>query len=163
MFIIDSGVKFDIEGQAYVVGVPIHIWLPDITHIENGALIQLIQASNLPCAFHHVSAMPDVHQGYGLPIGGVLALSGCVSPYSVGSDIGCGMCAVMTNIPLGDVSRDQIIDLRRHIRKVIPMGSAVAHDDIQPWNGFDTELSFPVDDKKKDWIRKSLGTLGSGK
>ncbi|MEI9955075.1 MAG: RtcB family protein [Ferruginibacter sp.] len=36
--------------------------------------------------------MPDAHQGYGLPIGGVLATNNAIIPYAVGVDIGCRMC-----------------------------------------------------------------------
>ena len=44
--------------------------------------------------------MPDTHEGYGMPIGGVLASRGVIIPNAVGVDIGCGMCAVKTNIPM---------------------------------------------------------------
>ena len=42
--------------------------------------------------------MPDAHQGYGLPIGGVLATENAVIPYGVGVDIGCRMCLSVFNI-----------------------------------------------------------------
>lgn len=42
--------------------------------------------------------MPDAHQGYGLPIGGVLATEGAVIPYGVGVDIGCRMCLSIFDI-----------------------------------------------------------------
>jgi tRNA-splicing ligase RtcB len=42
--------------------------------------------------------MPDAHQGYGLPIGGVLATKNAVIPYGVGVDIGCRMCMTIYNI-----------------------------------------------------------------
>ena len=42
--------------------------------------------------------MPDVHAGMGMPIGGVLPTEDVVIPIAVGTDIGCGMCAVKTNI-----------------------------------------------------------------
>ena len=43
--------------------------------------------------------MPDAHQGYGLPIGGVLATKNAVIPYGVGVDIGCRMCMTLYNLP----------------------------------------------------------------
>jgi tRNA-splicing ligase RtcB len=43
--------------------------------------------------------MPDAHQGYGLPIGGVLAIENAVIPYGVGVDIGCRMCLSVYNLP----------------------------------------------------------------
>jgi len=41
--------------------------------------------------------MPDTHQGYGMPIGGVMATNKVIIPNAVGVDIGCGMCAVKTS------------------------------------------------------------------
>jgi tRNA-splicing ligase RtcB len=43
--------------------------------------------------------MPDAHQGYGLPIGGVLATKNAVIPYGVGVDIGCRMCMTLYDLP----------------------------------------------------------------
>jgi tRNA-splicing ligase RtcB len=43
--------------------------------------------------------MPDAHQGYGLPIGGVLATSNAIIPYGVGVDIGCRMALTVFDIP----------------------------------------------------------------
>jgi tRNA-splicing ligase RtcB len=45
-----------------------------------------------------VAVMADGHQGYGVPVGAVLALDGGISPYAVGNDIGCGMAMVPTGI-----------------------------------------------------------------
>ena len=75
--------------------IPIKMWLDDI---EDGALEQAKNLANLPFAFKHVAIMPDSHQGYGMPIGGVLATKGVVIPNAVGVDIGCGMCAVKTSL-----------------------------------------------------------------
>lgn len=59
--------------------------------IEEGALQQMAIAARLPVAVAG-ALMPDAHQGYGLPIGGVLATDNAVIPYAVGVDIGCRMC-----------------------------------------------------------------------
>ena len=61
--------------------LPVKLWLDDI---EAGALAQARNLARLPFAFHHVALMPDAHQGYGMPIGGVLATSGVVVPNAVG-------------------------------------------------------------------------------
>lgn len=58
--------------------------------IEKGARDQMQWAMRLPIAVAG-ALMPDAHQGYGLPIGGVLATSGAVIPYAVGVDIACRM------------------------------------------------------------------------
>jgi tRNA-splicing ligase RtcB len=60
-------------------------------HIEAGAIKQMEIAMRLPVAVAG-ALMPDAHQGYGLPIGGVLAAENAVIPYAVGVDIGCRMC-----------------------------------------------------------------------
>jgi tRNA-splicing ligase RtcB (3'-phosphate/5'-hydroxy nucleic acid ligase) len=60
-------------------------------HIEEGALTQMQIAARLPVAVAG-ALMPDAHQGYGLPIGGVLATNNAIIPYAVGVDIGCRMC-----------------------------------------------------------------------
>jgi len=75
--------------------LPIKLWLDDI---EQGALKQAKNIANFPHAYQHVAVMPDAHQGYGMPIGGVLATKDVIIPNAVGVDIGCGVCAVKTNI-----------------------------------------------------------------
>ena len=55
--------------------VPCYVW-SEKGSIEQGAIEQIKNASSLPFAFHHVVLCPDAHQGYGAPIGGVLATKG---------------------------------------------------------------------------------------
>lgn len=66
--------------------------------IEDGAKDQMNIAMSLPVAVAG-ALMPDAHQGYGLPIGGVLATDNVVIPYGVGVDIGCRMCLSIYDIP----------------------------------------------------------------
>jgi tRNA-splicing ligase RtcB len=67
-------------------------------HIEEGALKQMETALSLPIAVAG-ALMPDAHQGYGLPIGGVLATTNnTVIPYAVGVDIACRMCLSIFDI-----------------------------------------------------------------
>src|ERR1700712_3661943 len=68
--------------------------------IEQGALQQMETAMKLPVTVAG-ALMPDAHQGYGLPIGGVLATNNAVIPYGVGVDIGCRMCMTLYNMPHG--------------------------------------------------------------
>ena len=65
--------------------------------IEPGAMNQMYQAAKLPISLAG-AFMPDAHQGYGLPIGGVLAVKNAVIPYGVGVDIGCRMCLSVFDI-----------------------------------------------------------------
>ncbi len=75
--------------------IPIKSWCSDM---EEGAMAQAKNLANLPFAFRHIAIMPDSHQGYGMPIGGVLATENVIVPNAVGVDIGCGMCAVKTSL-----------------------------------------------------------------
>ncbi len=68
-----------------------------IENIEEGALNQMNIAMRLPVTIAG-ALMPDAHQGYGLPIGGVLATSNAVIPFGVGVDIGCRMCLSIYDI-----------------------------------------------------------------
>lgn len=67
-------------------------------HIEDGAKAQMDVAMKLPVTVAG-ALMPDAHQGYGLPIGGVLATKNAVIPYGVGVDIGCRMALTVFDIP----------------------------------------------------------------
>src|SRR5690606_15175664 len=66
---------------------PYRVWGDDL---EPGAVDQMKNAAQLPVAVRG-ALMPDAHQGYGLPIGGVLATDNAVIPYAVGVDIACRM------------------------------------------------------------------------
>lgn len=68
------------------------------SQIEEGALRQMDLAMKLPVAVAG-ALMPDAHQGYGLPIGGVLATHHAVIPYGVGVDIGCRMALSIFDVP----------------------------------------------------------------
>jgi tRNA-splicing ligase RtcB len=78
---------------------PIKIWLENYDQVESGCQEQVENLSNLPFVYKWPALMPDCHQGYGMPIGGVIATDGVIIPNAVGVDIGCGMCFVQTNIP----------------------------------------------------------------
>jgi len=67
-------------------------------YIETGARQQMDIAMKLPVTVAG-ALMPDAHQGYGLPIGGVLAARNAVIPYGVGVDIGCRMALTIFDIP----------------------------------------------------------------
>ncbi len=85
------------ESEVYLnnTGININIFGEDL--IERGAIEQIQTAARLPISFS-AALMPDAHQGYGLPIGGVLATEGAVIPYGVGVDIGCRMCLSIFDI-----------------------------------------------------------------
>ncbi|MFN2137232.1 MAG: RtcB family protein [Candidatus Promineifilaceae bacterium] len=62
--------------------------------LDDKSLDQLVNTATLPGALRYALAMPDIHQGYGFPIGGVVATElpdGVISPGGVGYDINCGV------------------------------------------------------------------------
>ena len=88
--------------------IPILVWgeLPD-----EGTMAQTRNLAGLPFAWHHVALMADAHVGFGMPIGGVMAADGQVIPHAVGLDIGCGVRAWRTNVPVADLldARDLVL------------------------------------------------------
>ncbi|RZJ69282.1 MAG: RtcB family protein [Flavobacterium sp.] len=83
-------------------------------HIEKGARDQMDIAMRLPVAIAG-ALMPDAHQGYGLPIGGVLATRNAIIPYGVGVDIGCRMALSVYDIP----AEDYIMNESKYKRELI--------------------------------------------
>ncbi|GAA4910643.1 RtcB family protein [Mucilaginibacter defluvii] len=74
-----------------------------LENIEVGALAQMRTAVQLPIAVAG-ALMPDAHQGYGLPIGGVLATTAnTIIPFAVGVDIACRMCLSIFDMPAATV------------------------------------------------------------
>jgi tRNA-splicing ligase RtcB len=139
--------------------IPIKMWLTDI---EEGALKQAFNLAHLPFAFKHIAIMPDCHQGYGMPIGGVLATENVIIPNAVGVDIGCGMCAVKTS--LTEIDHKTLNNIINEIRKEIPVGfkhHAKAQDsDLMPETGV-YPLSAVIG-VEWDSALHQLGTLGGG-
>ncbi|AFO56334.1 MULTISPECIES: RtcB family protein [unclassified Natrinema] len=73
---------------------------------EDKTLEQITNTTHLPGITNHAICMPDGHQGYGFPVGGVGALdaeNGCISPGAVGYDINCGVRMMRTNLMYDDV------------------------------------------------------------
>lgn len=86
--------------------------------IEDGARRQMDTAMQLPVTLDG-ALMPDAHQGYGLPIGGVLAVDNAVIPYGVGMDISCRMALSVFDLPpryLGQRTQELKKMLHAHTR-----------------------------------------------
>ncbi len=83
-----------------------------LEQIDEGALQQMRTAMRLPVA-KAGALMPDAHHGYGLPIGGVLAVENAVIPYGVGMDIGCRMCLTVYDLKQSflEKNRSKLADL----------------------------------------------------
>ena len=137
--------------------IPIKLWLDNIEH---GALQQAKDIANLPWAAHHVAIIPDCHQGFGMPIGGVLATRGVVIPNAVGVDIGCGMCALRTS--LRNAGRPALSDIIRDIRRAIPLGFKHHKKPVDPDLLPEPGPGMPVTEREFENARYQLGTLGGG-
>src|SRR5262245_63398111 len=82
---------------------------------DDPALAQLVNVAHLPGIVGHALAMPDVHWGYGFPIGGVAAVDasdGVITPGGIGFDINCGVRLLRTRLRASEVDgvRDRLAD-----------------------------------------------------
>jgi len=133
-------------------------------HIELGAKKQMSTAMKLPVTIAG-ALMPDAHQGYGLPIGGVLATNNAVIPYGVGVDIGCRMALSVFDLPASylESNRD---GLRKILMKSTRFGAGngflkherLDHEVLE--NNLFKENSFVQNLKDKAWTQ--LGSSGGG-
>lgn len=138
--------------------IPIKLWTEDI---EDGALVQAKNLANLPFAFSHIAIMPDVHPGYGMPIGGVMATEKFIVPNAAGVDIGCGVCAIQTSAEKMDIGT--VEDIIVAVRSKIPLGFN-RHKDRQPREKM-PKLDYedlPIIKREYDKALTQLGTLGGG-
>lgn len=91
---------------------------------KDKALEQLINVATLPGIVKYALGMPDMHQGYAFPIGGVAAFdleNGVVSPGGVGFDINCGVRVIKTNLSYKNV-KEQLDKLGNILFANIPAG-----------------------------------------
>ncbi len=139
---------------------PYKIW--GANDIEAGALNQMDIASHLPIT-HSGALMADAHQGYGLPIGGVLGVENAVIPYGVGMDIGCRMCLSVFPIAPSFFKSDSS-NLKVMLKENSRFGKHVFddpdgdHEILERAEFNDTKILRQLKDK----AYKQLGSSGSG-
>jgi len=136
--------------------IPIKLWLNDI---EDNALNQAKNLANFPFAFKHIAIMPDSHTGYGMPIGGVLATKDVIIPNAVGVDIGCGICAIKTN--LKEIDKKRLKNIISLIRNLVPVGFK-HHLKEQKSFLFNQVPDIEIIQKEIKSAKYQLGTLGGG-
>lgn len=93
--------------------------------LEDQSLEQLIDAATLDGVISPVIGMPDIHSGFGLPIGGVMAMDadkGLISAGAVGMDINCGVRLLQTNLSASELTRQDLHQLIDNISAAIPSG-----------------------------------------
>ena len=141
--------------------IPIKLWLDEI---DDNTLFQVKNLANLPFAFKHIALMPDAHTGYGMPIGGVMAADNVVVPNAVGVDIGCGICAVKTDLKLDPNIQRRLKEVVGDIREKVPVGfkhHKRAQDETLMPRGYDVGSMEVVRAEYRSALRQ-LGTLGGG-
>jgi len=129
--------------------------------IEKGALEQMNTAMKLPISLKG-ALMPDAHQGYGLPIGGVLATENQVIPYGVGMDIGCRMCMSVYDLNINKID-SETTHLMRVLEEHTRFGKAEftgSREDPVLERPELNEIRFLKSLKKK--AHDQLGTSGHG-
>jgi len=147
--------------------------------VEDNVMEQIKNVSNLPFAYRHIAVMADNHLGFGCPIGTVFAAKNVIVPSLVGSDIGCGVCAVKTS--LTEIDTETLKKIMGKIRKVIPVGFN-KHKEAQDtklmprMDGIKYICDEQIEEEFEDSVYrvgamilnerknalKSLGTLGGG-
>ncbi|MFA4989363.1 MAG: RtcB family protein [Candidatus Omnitrophota bacterium] len=124
---------------------------------QDKAMEQVANVAFLPGIVKASLAMPDIHWGYGFPIGGVaatdIANGGVVSPGGVGFDINCGVRLLKTNLYFADV-KDKLRDLTYALFSDVPSGVG-AQGDIRVSAKEEEEILI----KGARWaVEKGLGT-----
>ena len=98
------------------------------------SLNQLAEAAMLPQVVSPVIGMPDIHEGFGLPIGGIMVTTGLISAGAVGMDINCGVRLVSTNLNYNDrtFSPEALRTLIHKISREIPIGLGGGRRSLPP-------------------------------
>lgn len=130
-------------------------------HIDEACHAQMRQACSLPGTVA-AALMPDAHVGYGLPIGGVLAMDNVVIPYAVGVDIACRMKLSVLDAPPPSLEKN--FDRYRHaLEKGTVFGVGATHEKPQTHAVMDADWAVSrITRENKDKAWKQLGTSGSG-
>jgi tRNA-splicing ligase RtcB len=130
-------------------------------YIDEKAIAQLESAMALDWVVMG-AGMPDMHLGYALPIGGVVATDGVVVPAWVGYDIGCGMCAAPISCSPDDL-RIYAQEIFQEIYRQVPVGFKHNKKPVtwREYSGLDKSEWFDRTFHEKGGL-KQLGTLGGG-
>lgn len=123
-----SEVEYRIEADAKPgMNVPVVIYADENLlkkMLTDRTIDQGVNVAHLPGIYKHVSILPDGHEGYGFPIGGVAATdaeTGVISPGGVGYDINCGVRLLQTNLKEKDV-RPRLKQILSELYRAVPSG-----------------------------------------
>lgn len=166
--------------------IPVKFWTDPELITNEDTLQQIENLSNLPFAFKHIAIMPDVHQGYGMPIGGILATKDVIIPHCVGVDISCGMRFI--NLSIDGLSASEVLHkntpngvlgkaILNQLQRNIKVGVGGNYNKCHYPNESDELVDFfhdkfknqslyisnkKVDELFEETAPMALGTLGSG-
>lgn len=116
------------QGAVEGMRVPAHVYISEELLeevVSDRSLEQLANVATLPGVVKHVAAMPDMHEGYGFPIGAVAATQlphGVISPGGVGYDINCGVRLLASDLPFEEV-KEKLDELGSQLMRAIPSGT----------------------------------------
>ena len=115
---------FYLLDPAVTHGVPVRLFLTEalLEGAEEGLYQQILNA----CAFPGVRAVaitPDVHFGYGVPVGCVIATDGTLAMGPVGFDIGCGMMAARSTVDASEATPERRLAFNREVMRRVEMGA----------------------------------------
>jgi len=115
---------FYLLDPAVTHGVPVRLFLTEalLEGAEEGLYQQILNA----CAFPGVRAVaitPDVHFGYGVPVGCVIATDGTLAMGPVGFDIGCGMMAARSTVDAAAATPERRLAFNREVMRRVEMGA----------------------------------------
>ena len=123
---------------------------------KDKSIDQLIDAACLPDVISPVLGMPDIHQGFGLPIGGVMATRGLISAGGVGMDINCGVRLLLSNLEYDPkiLTTEVLRELIERISQFIPLGIGGR----QKANNLDLSLKKVAEEGVNFLVKKGLAT-----
>ena len=131
--------------------------------IEQGAVKQIAQCLGVK-PLTNLVILPDVHQGYDIPIGAVALLDGYIWPGAVGVDLNCGMSNIYTHKTLNNLGLGPLASRRtflEELKEVVPFIKTKCSTDVVPFPNSIGDKKFG--EKVMQYAHKQIGTLGGGK
>jgi tRNA-splicing ligase RtcB (3'-phosphate/5'-hydroxy nucleic acid ligase) len=122
-----SDVLWEIAPGDGAMRVPARVWATESmldSIVADRSLQQLMNVASLPGIRRYAIVMPDVHEGYGFPIGGVAAFDpeeGVISPGGIGYDINCGVRLLRSGLKLADAG-PRLDELAEALWRAVPSG-----------------------------------------
>lgn len=142
--------------------VPAHVFvneamLEDVLH--DTSLLQIVNVATLPGIQKYALAMPDIHQGYGFPIGGVAAFAinegGIISPGGIGYDINCGVRLLSVSMSRAEI-QPYLEQLATALYHAVPSGVGRSGK----INLTEAELEKVLRNGASEMLKRGYGTPG---